>query len=65
MHAAEVHSTLEPSAKDLVDKVHEYMETVLWRLTKDVAVAFPRLQNAIKALVFALICDGRAKCFLV
>jgi len=27
------------------------MEDVLWKLTEDVAAAFPRLQTAIKALV--------------
>lgn len=49
--AAEVYSNLEPSAKNLVEKVHEYMENVLWTLTGSVSAAFPRLQNAIKALV--------------
>ena len=48
---AEIYNNLKPSARGLVDDVHKYMEKVLWKLTEDVAYAFPRLKAAIKALV--------------
>ena len=50
---AAIYNNLEPSARGLVTKVHEYMEEVLWKLTEDVVHAFPRLQAAMKALVNA------------
>lgn len=50
-YAAEVYSSLKPSAKGLVQIVHKYMADVLWKLTGSTFAAFPRLQTAIKALV--------------
>lgn len=48
---AAIYSNLKPSARNLVGDVHKYMEEVLWKLTEDVAYAFPRLKAAMKALV--------------
>ena len=48
---AAICSNLGPSARDLVDDVHHYMEEVLWKLIGDVTLPFPRLTSAIKALV--------------
>ena len=48
---AAIYSNLGPSARDLVDDVHQYMEEVLWKLISDVTVPFPRLTSAVKALV--------------
>ena len=54
---AAIYSNLKPSARDLVGDVHKYMEEVLWKLTEDVACAFPCLKAAIKALVSSCLCD--------
>lgn len=50
---AAIYNKLKPSARDLVANVHEYMRDVLWKLTTDVVLAFPRLQTVMKALVDA------------
>ena len=51
-----IYSNLKPSAKDLVHKVHKYMEEVSWKLIEDVTEAFPRLKAAMKALVSYSFC---------